>query len=498
MLSNSRRLSQIEEKQYIYEEEPVGSFLGQHIISTIENRDRIDVHAKLRKSMKIGVILLSATAKVPYWVISMKLGKIIGPVSAVANTVAFFILETWAGRQTIDNELRPKTIAELSLFGDKKVRHIIVITSLSFLIAAASQLPTALAAMKYNSPALKIAAAIILVISNSLFPLRSIQLSLEAIGRQSIRDVESKLNNLKSKILDLLFSKISQLKNSNACEWVKVLQEIQYTEDVRIKKRKYYSILFKDNIDQTPSETTGRQIRKVGEVVGFILNIFLQYSLGAYTYAASKEELDDSDGLGISLAIVAVASNIYLMGKSIQKTMGKIFESVQKWLTGNKAPSLIEQMRPRATFMITSVGILLDILALGPTIVIWSDYYDRNRSEKYLLTSLMCLSIFTLLMTAMLDTLEDIVENWVVFNGTQLEKEALMLNGKFKSLAEAIKNTPHNHFAVFMLDLPEEIRSPLLRQFNISLEEVKRFTDFLSSENSSTPLLETIRTGVVT
>ncbi len=465
-------------------------YLGRSVVQILNNTEKNDPHRTSRRSLKVAVVIFSAAAKIPYWPISNKLGPGIGPICAGANSLAFFALEWWAGSKGLDDELGRQTHEEIAMLENKgdqascKDRAVKIISiSTATLVAAASQLPSALAGEAYNTQGLKVAAFVVLLVSGSLLPLRSIQLSLQALRSQSRDAVEQKLLALKADVITL----VGQHGD--------VLQEVHNIEASSSQER-YWSILLGQRDES--KETKGQRVaRLTGEVVGFGLNAFLQVSLGYLTYSITKEDIKDNDALGVTFATLAVTSTVYLTGTAIQKTAGKTFALVHSLLTGSRKPSLVEILKPRLAFAMQATGILIDLLAIGASGVIWSEFYSKSKGEGttpaptggvtpepeitpptaggVAAATAICTSIFFLLFTAMTDIIDNLTSSIILHKGNEEAKELLDLHKKLNRLARSVKKTPLFNFAIFVLELPEEVRDRYMRKFDLSIDTLNQY-----------------------
>lgn len=434
--------------------EPARDYLSEHIVSFIEDAPAIDNHKTQRIILTSGMLTSAIAAKASFWAVSQQLGKTLGPIAATANSLAFFVIEIWAIKGVITDAYGPKSEAELAMQPqEQNTCKKYLLASSAFCTAAVAQIPSALAAVKYNNPQFKAASAVLLITTNTLIPMRSIQLSFKAIGQRSSKEFAQKINQLKHEVVSLLLANREILTSDEAHHFIQELKAIK-SQNPYEKKHKYAELLFKERSDNKTSR--GEEIvRKVGECVGLGLTGVFEGSLGFYTYSVSKEELVDNDFVGGSLAAVAVTSSSYLIGTSLQKTMGRIFVSFHRLFSPNRPKSLVEKMRPKLTFVTQAIGFLIDFAALGATVVIWSSFYNKNKAEQYSLTSLMSLSLFTLLFTAMLDTIDEIIEAEILWKGKEEEKEMILIDRKLRKLAATIQNSPLKNVTTFLENIPQ-------------------------------------------
>jgi hypothetical protein len=194
-----------------------------------------------------------------------------------------------------------------------------------------------------------------------------------------------------------------------------------------------------------------------------------------YTWDMTKKYLTDHDWIAGGLAASVFCSNVYLAGKSIFGTTQAITQSFVDTVKGKRQPSIAEQLRPKLTFACKLLGFLVDGFALGPTIVIWGEFFDGNQAEEDYFPSAMSGAIFLLLYTASLSSIDDYVTFYLSHRGTEDEKEIIELVRKFNKLASLVENTSLLETAAFLAELPEEKKSALMQRFELTQERLEQY-----------------------
>jgi hypothetical protein len=441
-----------------------------------------------RRALKGSAIVISFTAKIPYIPIALGLGRVLGPVSAVGNTAAFFILEYWAAINTINDIFWAKTPIEIELVkGDCEgkgeiCKTLVIITTVS-LISLSAQLPTALAGVKYNEPQYKVVAGLVLLIAGALIPARSLQLSMEYFHINAQKTVESEITKIKEKMVGLIqtcHEKFIEKTDEDKVTFVQQCRKVQRDSSSEEETNKYTLTLLQQ--EELPVSQVQRNIRTVcnytGMGIGTILAGIFEYALGDYTFKLTEEEVWDNKIAAGVLATLAVGSTAYLCGRSIIGTTQRIFNVLGDFATGKEIRNFGWQLRPKLSFSLTAIGLLTDVCALGPTYVIWGDFYNKDVVQHEFFQKTMCASLFLLLFTATLDIIDDVVTSSIA-RGTDEEKEIFKINGEFQKLAVLFEKSPSREFIGYLMHMDREDQKELLERISVSAEQLAVYANTL-------------------
>ena len=323
--------------------------------------------------------------------------------------------------------------------------------------------PTVLAGVKYNQEKYKIPAAVALMASGSLIPLRSIELSLEHLYKiMEKNDDPSELIVAQRKMVELLkknhqaFIEMSKQDKEKAVESLTRVRQMNESAD---KTNQYLSTFL--NIEPPRYEGVNEFLEKGMNYAGLGLGAYLsgvfEYALGDYTYSLTKEEVYDNDALAVAFASLAVICTSYLYIQSIVGTSQRVFSVASDLANGKEARNLGWQLRPKLSATLTALAFSIDALALGPTYVIWGDFYDQNKGKHDLFLSAMCTSLFLILFTASLDIANDLC-SYSIMNGTEKEKGILAFSQELQRLASAVEKSSSEQFEQLFTSLPEDIK----------------------------------------
>lgn len=425
--------------------------------------------------------VVSASAKIPYAPISLQLGPVLGPIAVVGNSTAFFALEYWTANAMINSMLGEKTIAEERLFqgepgNEKSLCQKIIIITPAAVLALASQLPTVLAGVHYNDEKYKVAAGFVLVIAGSLLPMRSIQLSIEEIRTRMKNTTESEIAMVQQRMsahIRKYHNAFIEMKREDKNAFILTCNGVRNL-DPSTEKTSRYVLTFLRHENAPRREENGvveTAIDYFGFGVGALSAGIFEYALGQYTFDMSKQEFWNNDIAGGVFATFAVGSTAYLYGRSIVRTTQRIFNAVGNFFTGNEVLNLGWQLRPKLSFALSSIGLLTDLCALGPTYVIWGGFYNQNEIEHELFQKTMCASLFMLLFTATLDIVNDIV-SYSIEKGSDEEREILTVHREFQKLTELVEKSPSREFIRFLTNMDGETQREMLEKLSLSRDQL--------------------------
>lgn len=475
----------INESSSLYQRYSYGERLSNCFLAICERHPLEDPHKITRRVFKAGSAVISAIAKIPFIPVSFELGKVLGPISIVGNSTGYFILEYWAAAGTTDDLFGPRTKAEIELFeeeksGKGKICRKIIIISTASLIALFSQLPTSLAGMEYNPQQYKIAAGLVLLIAGSLIPIRSLQLSIEQIRLAAKKTTESEIAKIKTRMVSLIRNSHGAFIQENRSAKRLFIEECntarRFSGPAGEKTNQYALTLISRDIP-TISDTKkciSATFNYTGLAIGSALAGIFEYALGEYTFSLTKEEIWDNDIAGGAFAALAVGSTAYLFGTSIIRTTQRIFNLFGNLTTGKEVRNLSWQLRPKLSFILSAIGLLIDLCALGPTYVIWGDFYDQNEVEHQLFQKTTTASLFLILFTSTLDIIDEIVVSSIAY-GTEEEQEILKINTEFQKLATLIEKSSSREFIGYLTHLDEASQHELLERINVSSNQLASF-----------------------
>ncbi len=458
------------------------------VLAICEQYPQEDPYKIPRYVLKAASTVISAVAKVPFAPISLRLGPVLGPISIAGNSSGFFILEYWAAAGTVDDLLGPMTKPEMELLraksaGAKKTCRTVVIISIASLIALSSQLPIALAGVDYNATKYRVVAGVVLLVAGALIPVRSLQLSIEQIRRTAQKSVRSEITQIRTKMIALIKEAQDSFIQKSWDQkklFIQQKNEISKIDSPTDKTRRYMQAML--SCEFLPVSCGKKIVRGIcnytGLVIGGALAGIFGYASGEYTYTLTKKELWDNEVAGVVFAILAVGSTAYLFGKSIVFTTRGVFNLVGNFATGKEIRNLGWQLKPALSFTLTALGLLIDFTALGPTYIIWGDFYNQTEVKHHFFQKTMCASLFVLLFTSTLDIIDEIV-TLKITQGTEEELEVLRINEEFQKLATLIAKSPTQDFIKYLLYLGNSDQTSFLDRMNVSTDELRSYAENL-------------------
>jgi hypothetical protein len=455
------------------------------LLAICNNEPPEDSHPCTRRVLKGGAVVISAAAKLPYIPIALRLGSVAGPIAAFGNSTGFFVLEYWAISATINDLFGAKISGERELVqGDRQnkpnvCKHVAIVSTAAVL-ALSSQLPTALPGMQYNEARYKIAAGLVLMIAGALIPMRSLQLSIEQIRLQAKKTTESEMTKIQAKMGALVRAHHGVFIGKNLegkRGFIETLDEIRHMD--RAAQAKRYLAVFSQYEPEPVSRVTSTAravFNYTGLGLGALSAGIFEYALGEYTFEVTKQELCDNDVVGGVFATLAVGSTAYLFGRSLVSTTQRIFNVFGNLVTGGQVRNLSWHLRPKLSFALTAIGLITDICALGPSYVIWGNFYKDNEVEHELFQKTMCASLFLLLFTSTLDIIDDVVTHSIT-TGTEEERAILRVHREFQKLAALIGKSPIRESIGYLLSLEGQEQDVILGRLGSSTEQLRTYVE---------------------
>lgn len=452
--------------------------LGALLEGPLSREEPRDPHKFARRTLKGSCIVISAGAKIPYIPIALTLPG--GPFVAFANSAAFFNLEYWAINGTIDDLLGPKGASEVVLLErqGKGKCYLVAIVSTSLVIALLSQIPIALPALDYDAKYKALGFGILLG-AGALLPVRSIQLSIDKgikMQRCFPGDVGKQIEEIRSDVLMLIEEHRELFRQMGYPEKLEHLTRMSLLrQDAGIEKLdSYVQGIFEKPLCRTTQKETSLSDR-ASSVIGLWLTSSFQVAITMYTWTKTKEHLIDNDLLAGIFSAAVVISGVYLTGRSIIQTTQTMTRSLVGCFTRRKERTIAEQVRPKLCLSLKLIGLILNLAALGPTIVIWGDFFNENQSTRAYFQVTMCAALFLLLSTATLDSVDMAVEEIVLSGKNLTNKEIVQYHREIQQVARVLDESSLLDFSLFVMKCPETLKTELLRRANLSLQTLEGY-----------------------
>lgn len=473
----------------VYQNQQPGKKLQNCCTAICEGHPPEDSHRVARVVTKLFAGGVSLVAKIPFIPISLKLGPILAPASIIGNMFGFFILEYWAAAETINDVLEPKTQAEKELNQENqaekgKTCRMIVIISIASLIALSSQMPTALAGVQYNQEGYKVVAGLVLLIAGALIPIRSLHLSAKELWPNIKRVIcqrkdEFQVKEIQRKMLALITGSHETFIQKNWASKILFIQDCNRARNPisspEEKTNQYIlTLLQKEDLQISRAKKIVASVfNYTGLTVGALLTLGFEFALGEYTFDLTKNLIWDNNPAAGIFTVFAVGSTAYLFGKNIITTTQKVFNLFGNLIIGKEVRNLGWQLRPKLSFALTALGFLIDVAALGPTYVIWENFYSSNEIEHQIFPATLCTSLFLILFTATLSIIDEVVISSIK-RGSQEEQAIIKINGEFQKLARIMQNCPAREFIAYLANIDDSTREKLLERMAISAEQLEQ------------------------
>jgi hypothetical protein len=403
------------------------------------------------KIAKIGGITISALGKIPFISINTKLNyfKEFKYALAAGNVIGFWALGSWSFIKIFENTLTPLSYEEKKIFNNKlsKIKKIISV-SIALLVSGTSQSVIAYLAYVYNNKNILMPIAIFL--SDTSFPFYSTLLGMEKIFENpSNSKFEQKLHLAKKLLinhLEINKNTFIDLKLNEKKHILKLLSDIKLLPTDTQRLNKSLSLIL-DSKTETITKT-----QKIGNLIFGFKGLFYTINhlmlLAVVAFYGGKK-LTSENIVGITFAILTILSTFYLEFQSNIKTSQSLFHKIYNFCSHKPNSSLIEQLRPKTTFSLKILGILIAALSWGPTVQVSEDYIQQKELRTYLqITG--SLGVVFLISTAMLAMIDEILHKSITVLGSKEEKSILQVEEKLKKLINVFNKSSLLEVAKFL------------------------------------------------
>ncbi len=453
-----------------------GSLVADAVLAGPINQDLLDKHWCSRRTIKVVCFGVSASAKVPYIPIALTLPG--GAFLAFANCAAFLGLEYWAIEGTIDDFLGPRSTHEVVMLqkGPKGKCYRVATLSTAVVLSLISQIPVAFPALDYDGAYAKLGFGVLLV-AGSLLPIRSIQLSVDrSLQLQCLRgEIGKKIEVVRADMVSFIDDHGELFTTMDFLQQIQLLTKMSEirTGDV-VDKVNAYTKLVLARTHMQPAAQKSSLCDRVSYVTGLLITSTFQVALTMYTWSKTKEHIADDNATAASFAGLVLCSGIYLTGKSIIQTTQRMTRSIVDFFRCRQQRTIAEQVNPALCFSLKTIGMVINLAALGPTVRIWGDFYKDNPAQTYMEVT-MCAAIFLFLSTATLALAEKVVRDIVCSGNHRGKKEIVQYHQELGQFAKILQESPLVDFSIFVMKCPEDVKGELLERVELAEEALRNY-----------------------
>ena len=434
-----------------------------------------DPHKCARRVIETLCTLASLGANATYVPISLQLPA--GLFFATGNFLAFVNLDFWAFTAIFNELLGPKREYEQLLLNQQatgKIYKTALVTA-ALVIALLSQVPLALPALDYDRP-YEIQAVVILLVAGSFIPTRSLQISFDKslqMRKYILRETDKKLESARSEVISLVGQYRENFRQSNRQSQLALFDAL--SQITHLERGDQLNSYLSQVLHPAESTSNPNKFCKYSSfVLGFCLTASLQVALTMYTWDKTKTYITDNDYAASGFVATVIGASLYLTGRSIIGTAQRIAQSTIDLLTGRRDRTLAEQIRPKLTFTLKLIGLLLNLGTLGPGIVIWGGFYDDEKERLYFQTTI-CAAYFLLVSTATLDVLDSSIQDFIQWKGSPEDQSIIQLYTDLQKLEKLFEQSSLLDFSLFLTQSSENIKGMLLEKVGLSIEELRAY-----------------------
>ncbi|MBA3720773.1 MAG: hypothetical protein H0W88_00040 [Parachlamydiaceae bacterium] len=448
----------------------------------IKRSQLVDLASCGRPSLKGISMVFSAAAKIPTIPIAMKLP--IGEVFAGGSVLAFFGFEYWAISAAIDDVLGKKSQPEYVLMknaGKGKSYQTKVLIS-SVVLSLLSQISSSLPCLDYCPDGLKVPGFVVMFVSGSLLPTRSIQLTIDkiiqAIRQKKLEETGKKLEGVRTKMVGLITSNkdiFIQLNLEDKMDYILRLNQSKGDPTSRESiPSNYWDVLLQDDQIEKPKESCGKRICKnTGYIFGPILNTVFQYCLSDYTFSKTKEHITSNPIAAGILTTGVIGSGIYLSTLAVTIFSQRAWKGLWNKCHGIKEETVASQLRPKISLALKFLGVLVDVAAMGPSWVVWGDFYkDETVLKQLFFRSSCCGATLLFVMIATFDLIDNIILAHITSKGDPNDKQILELYNELSLVSNLLSESSHFDFVFMVSGLSPNMKQVLLTQVELEIQHL--------------------------
>lgn len=465
------------------EEGLLNEYVVQRILLETPLPEGTDKHAVARRILKVAPIVFTMWANYYFMPMNNKAaGSDLGMriLLNYGNWTSCVCLDSWVSWQMIDHFLGKMSPEE------KAILHSQLSTTAktsmvggAFLIATFAKFSVADIASKYNDDALL--PAIVLYLSDGPVTMVSSWLAMEQLAISYGRSTfEKQLSSVQQRAVDRLteqrmaflhLSKEEQLSEIDSFNGIKQL------DDIDGARKELLALLFKPGSERVedvePCAITASKKGFFG--LGILLSTAYMGLSAKIAYNAGKAT--GGDELGIPLAAIVVAANIYLNMLSVSHTAEDIFSDLVDYLRGKYVPSMGEQLRPGLAFCIKALGLVTTALSYGGSIGMADAAFD-DEIEKQIFGVAVSIAFSLFTYTAFNALSRDALTHSLAQSEKEEERSLVKHDQMYSHFTHLVSKSSVKEFARFLGTLPDEIYEKLIIEdrsaFRVLLNQYNR------------------------
>lgn len=336
------------------------------------------------------IIIISLLSKIPFISINMLLPFSEGLIwtCVVCNVISWFLLEVWALGLDIGFFLKEGKITTISGFFTA-----LIIVGLALI----SQIPNIFPAIEYNPKVYSIYIAICVLLALSFFPIKSLILTTKKIHNYFYLEKEHRL------CLE---------KGEDIREYI-----LSFPREVKLG-----STISPDYIYNN-TKLHGKCLFSLGNLIGLFIIICYEWFNAEYSYIKTKEFIYDNEAVAIILSVLIVITTFYLTGLSVIRMINNITNTIFSCNYTFEYESF-----KLLYYLLQVIVFVSSIFSVGVYYVVVTNFYIDDYTEKVLLTSTVCLTIFVILETGSSAMVTYFIELLIAKYGSDDDKKILHIN----------------------------------------------------------------------
>ncbi len=430
-------------------------------IEKISQRELPEIDKKTALYMlRAGLIMISIFGESGYVNISLQLPA--GYLFAFCNVFTFMVLGYDCGDTLIKSLLEVKTPEQERLKRRPLPLYLGVVTGIAnAALACLSQIPGVFPALVYNDRKYGVPLVVAGFASSLWFPAASLQgqteLMFSRIGQNpKALDIQDRLIG----ILQENKSYFINLPLDQKAVFIRALQLAKSLDRSQDPVTGYLKAIVSVREPSAPAVLSPIQQVFLGSASGVGVFLTLGYQAGCawYTEEITKEYITKDTTLLAIFCSAAIIATMFISKLYIADSARGFSKSLIDRVDGKVPDNLAEQLRKNQTITAKVTACFLCLMALGPIVVIWQDFFKGNRALQLTFTPVMCASYFLLLSTPELKIIESLIESKIIKEGSSIEKEMIETVYEYDNLISFIQKSSPETSEKFISLLPREVQ----------------------------------------
>jgi len=470
----------------IYQKSNIAKFIDGRIINNLAASEGT-CHCVSRRTLQVVSIIAGYGGRLPYLALSLNVAgsnKAYGVILAYGSCASFGSLAAWSFLRIVDTQMKPLTRQE-KILTESRMSPCIKKTlfASAIVLGFGAQVPFACLAYKFNKPSAfnphGIVMPSMIFAIDSWVSVYSGYMGLRSLReRKSLKGFENHLSNARSNMYALIEDNrqlLTMVGKSGRVDFVETYDRIKGIDNAPDRTRQLFN-LFSRRISNHDLEPTScaKRIDTAVRAYGYLC---AACNIGTLGYVAwlGMDTVAQNVEANITVTAIYVGTALYLNATAIPETAVKLYNLFKNVFTWSYKPTLSDQLAPKLSFALKSLGLVTASLSYGPPVAVCKEYYKSNAGLEGLMEVMLSCANTFLVSMILLSIIDRVLEFQIEKLGNEDSRNIMRVHEKMRLLSSTLTTSPLIEIARYLKILPRETVEKLLGDIDDSVSRLDAY-----------------------